>query len=240
MHMKIKRKLLLFTIILIVAVLIIARVTGIYQFYDLPTSSMEPSLQINQKILASNLKSPERNSVIIFTRSINEKFETDPNGKKNNFCYRLIAKGGDTLEIKKGYAYVNGQLTDDTTKLKFPYSLSTGNFSNLLTLLEIDVSSPRVGSDFFSIGEVSHAFLTYGEYEKANKMVPLTRIFEYSNTPAPAIYEGKNWSVDSFGPYVVPLNHFFVMGDNRHNAMDSRYIGPIPVKDCKGVMIAEF
>jgi len=220
--------------------LIIARITGAYQFYDIPTASMEPSLRVNQKILASNLKSPERNDIVIFTRLINEKFETDPNGKKNIFCYRLIAKGGDKVGVKNGYAYVNGRLADDTTKLKFPYTLSTKDFNNLLTLLEIEEGESRYKTDFYSIGDESHAILSYDDFAKAKNVIPLVRVLMNTENPAPTIYQGKNWSVDNFGPYVVPPDHFFLMGDNRHNAMDSRYIGPVPVKDCKGVMIKKF
>jgi signal peptidase I len=32
----------------------------------------------------------------------------------------------------------------------------------------------------------------------------------------------------SFGPYVIPVNRYFMMGDSRDNSFDSRYFGTVP------------
>jgi signal peptidase I len=236
--MKLKRKGLLFSIIGFVVILFVARLTGVYQFYDVPTGSMEPALSPGTKLLATNLKGPKKNNIILFTTTLNERFEFDRNGEKSTFCSRLIALSGDTIQLKNGYAYINSVLVDDTTLLKFTYALSSKDYNNLLTALEIDPDKNNFNYGLNIIGDTAYAFISYDQYARIKDVIQVRRI-EGPVIPERGMYN-KTWTVDNFGPYVVPPNHFFFLGDNRHNANDSRYIGPIPLKNYKGTLIVKF
>lgn len=48
---------------------------------------------------------------------------------------------------------------------------------------------------------------------------------------------GPDFALDNFGPYKVPMGHYFMMGDNRDDSQDSRElkdVGPVPLQNFIG------
>lgn len=75
----------------------------------IPSSSMEPTLEINDRLIIEKIsylvRSPQRGDVVVFspTETLKEqKF-------KDAFIKRVIGLPGETVEVKGGKVYVNGQ-----------------------------------------------------------------------------------------------------------------------------------
>jgi signal peptidase I len=76
-----------------------------FQAYKIPAGSMEPTLLIGDHIVVDKRpKTLHRGDVIVF------RFPPDPT---KDFVKRVIAVGGDSIEIRKGVAYLNGEQIPD-------------------------------------------------------------------------------------------------------------------------------
>ena len=75
----------------------------------IPSSSMEPTLQINDRLIIEKIsyhfQEPKRGDVVVFnpTKALQEKDFRDA------FIKRVIGLPGETIQVKTGKVYVNGQ-----------------------------------------------------------------------------------------------------------------------------------
>ena len=132
--------------------------TWVVQPYVIPSGSMIPAIVEGDHVLVNKFVYrfgiPQRGDVVILD---------DPTAKTPMLIKRVIAVGGETVDLKDGSVYING------AKLIEPY--------------------------------------TYGK----------------PSLPGPFPM-----------PAVVPAGYVWVMGDNRTNSQDSRWIGPQPITAVHG------
>lgn len=192
---------------------IFARVTGAINMYTLPVPSNEPTIKAGSIIYTSNLIEPKRNQFIVY--------EATFQGKPVPHVFRMVAQSGDTLVIKNGDVFVNGEMTDKGFERMFQYHMPLDKYNEIKEELEHD----ELGVMPFQENVVLH--LTRSQAMKFDFIKPMGELFNDDLNEA----FSSSWTRDNFGPYVVPENSYFVLGDSRHNALDSRYAGPISKDD---------
>lgn len=100
------------------ALLSLLIITFVVQAFYIPSGSMEPTLQVDDRILVSKfsyrLGSIERGDVIVFHYPLNP-------GK--DFVKRVVALGGETVELRDGVVLINGR---PITEL-YPTALAGGD-----------------------------------------------------------------------------------------------------------------
>ncbi|BBB93212.1 MAG TPA: signal peptidase I [Methylomusa anaerophila] len=95
----------------------------IVELYMVEGPSMRPTLVNGERLIVNKFiyrfKSPGKGEVVVF------RYPRDPS---RDFIKRVIAIPGDTIEIKDGRVFVNGQLQNETyilERTRDPYPLAT-------------------------------------------------------------------------------------------------------------------
>ena len=170
-----------------------------FQPFYIPSSSMEPTLLIGDRIFVSKYTygyskhsfpfSPPFFKKRIFKKKPNYGdlvvFKT-PSDNRTDYIKRLIALPCDTIQFQGGELLLNDSIIP-RIKIKFEYKIRCG------------VSRPDVQA--------------YKETLSNGK--------EYI-----AVYNVKG-SMQNTDIYKVPANHFFFLGDNRDCSKDSRYLSSV-------------
>jgi len=222
------KKTALYIFSVVVLIFIIFRILnwiGFLQNFRVYSTENEPALKEQDWKFGTNLIKPKRLDFISYKvreEGVNPYLKT----------HRLIGLPNDTLEIKDGLVFINGQNLDQNLNLKQYYIVSFEELYKLqdqIKNLKRD-RNKRIGPD--------SVIVSLSDKEIRRTFKPKMPIFD---EPEKIIQETYNhpWSQDQFGPLIIPKNKFFAIGDNRDVSYDSRYLGLIDKSDITAVLFVE-
>lgn len=98
---------------IIIALLIAGTILLFFKPIVVKQESMQPTFYSNDYVVVSRqaynlFGDVQRGDVIVFKSNL-----LDENGEQKHLIKRVIAIGGDTIEIRDGYVYLNGEKLDE-------------------------------------------------------------------------------------------------------------------------------
>ena len=218
---------------ILVGLFYLCKTTGMLRMYRCPSGANEPAIKTGSTIFASTFKKPERFDFIIF-----EKESQQQPGTQELIIYRLCGLPGDKVQLKNGVLFVNGNNADSRSNLYNHYMVTKPQDIKLVRALATvteDANAPFLIAVDYGDSLVANLTTTY---VKQNQMH--CRLFTDNNPWAAeqlARIWAEPWTMDNFGPVTVPKDSLFLLGDNRHNAYDSRFTGFVARSSFKGTVL---
>jgi len=205
-----------------------------FQFphYRISSNHMLPTLLKNDVVLVNKFikgNSLKNNDICVF------KFDDKQQ------ISRIVGLPGDKLEIVNGVLFVN-DVEQSKIATSFTYKVLLGNHP---PLAEYDVMLLLQPSNQYEeytaelTNEQAKKFSEFDFVKSISKVIhPKGYYYTFSKNPIFPNKSSFNWSRDNYGPLKVPKNCCFVLGDNRHQSLDSRYWGFVKEDDIIGKMMA--
>ncbi len=170
-----------------------------FQPFYIPSSSMEPTLLIGDRIFVSkNSYGYSRHSFPFSPTSIHKRFlykqpsQGDlvvfktPEDNRTDFIKRLIGMPGDEIQFINGDIFING--------------------NKILRKKINNINLVRCGQFLLNVNAYEETLPNGSKYL--------------------AVYN-KDGTLQNSDKFIVPTNHFFLLGDNRDCSRDSRYLNAV-------------
>ncbi len=209
---------------MLLVLLMIARATNALQWYRSSSGANLPTIKVNDLFFTSNLPEPVRYDFICFNT------ESEQMGKYIA-TYRLCGLPGDKVEIRRGVLFVNGASPDSGLHLLHTYNIHNRDYREELNVE--GVAPYPFGPDSMQVA-LDHLVVAK---EKLSAVRVAARSTDFIESIARRWY--KPWTTDDFGPVTVPPDHYFVLGDNRMGAADSRFSGFVKKEDVVGTVLGK-
>jgi signal peptidase I len=198
----------------------LAKLTGLFQHYTLPTTSNEPTIERGSHLFATSAIKPQRMDFVVFKHR-EPTYETI-------YVKRLCGEPGDIVEIRNGVLIVNGKNLDEGLVLQHSYRISHSDYLKL--------REARGPDNLDGISLEQDAIVNISETE-AEEFQYAFIVLDTIPHPRHEQYFKPNWTRDRIAPFKVPQGKYFVLGDNRHNSNDSRYWGFVDKEDIVGKVL---
>lgn len=200
--------------------------TGILKVYDYQSTSNYPTLEQNSNLILTNLVAPKNGDFICYFNKKNVLTKTAVN--------RVCGIENDTVEIINGNLFIDGENFDKELDLMHFYVLSKAEYNQSKSELKDDIRfyTTKQNNEDSIMVLLPYSYALKNNFDKRRNIASK---FD-DNTFVQKLFK-KKWNLDNFGPLIIPKNKFFVLGDNRDTAQDSRFVGLIDKNDIVGTVI---
>lgn len=191
----------------------------LYFLLKVKENNMLPAIKPGEDLFVSRihyyLTQPKVGDIISFrVDSRDFKIKTNSHPYCLNLVGRIVAAGGDTVQIEDNKLIVNGELCKD--------------YKAYFESMNCDINEYERRVAEIKDGKVYIGGNRYPKYDEDVNGVDI----EVLNKELIEIFDASRYAVNE--PYVVPKNSFFVLGDNINNSVDSRDFGAISTDNIKG------